>query len=448
MSAEQLQAGAGIVTITPPLGTLLAGLFHERPAETVDDDLRVRALVLDDGTARTALVVCDLIYFHEGLVAAVRERIAGQFGIPPTNVMISGTHTHTGPIIMGHRSQQPDAAYVAWLPGRIADAVGIAVSRLQPARIASGAADTQGVCFNRRYRMRNGTVIFNPGRNNPDVIKPAGPIDPQVVAMLVEDLDGTPIALWACLSLHYVGTDNELAISPDYFGKFARQVACTLGDGCVGLLANGTSGNINNVDIHGTVANSGDARSRMVAATVCATAVSAVVAQPRRRDLMISANAARVPVQRWPLSDDDLRAAEALLDASDDAEPAPFSGLSFISGQPIPGWQAPVYARSVQGIAALPAEQTVEIQAIQIGEVVIASMPGEIFVEFGLQIKATRRTAVTAVVSMANGHIGYLPTTRAFDEGGYETWRTTVSWTAKGTGEALTTGVLDLIGRL
>ncbi|CAN0473898.1 unnamed protein product, partial [Phaeothamnion confervicola] len=92
-----VQAGAGVSTITPPLGTSLCGLFEDRPARTVADDLHVRALVLDDGSNRIALVLCDLICLGSEAVNAAKDRIATRSGIPASHVMISCTHTHTGP---------------------------------------------------------------------------------------------------------------------------------------------------------------------------------------------------------------------------------------------------------------------------------------------------------------------------------------------------------------
>ncbi|HKG25489.1 MAG TPA: hypothetical protein VKB09_07555, partial [Thermomicrobiales bacterium] len=201
-----LRAGTGVTTITPPLGTPLSGHFEYREAATVADDLTARALVLDDGATRLALVVCDLIRLPASMVACARDRIAARTRIPADNVLISATHTHTGPATysgQGNAGEPPvrpdgpeptyplisrvaggllsapaDPAYVDWVAGRIADSVALACARSVPARLATGATDVAGVCFNRRYRMRDGTVVFNPGINNPDIVDVAGPVDP------------------------------------------------------------------------------------------------------------------------------------------------------------------------------------------------------------------------------------------------------------------------------
>ncbi|MBC8231129.1 hypothetical protein H8E77_16375 [bacterium] len=95
--SKGLKAGAAQSNITPLLGTSLAGSFNDRKAVDVMDDLHAKALVLDDGETKVALVVCDLIVLEVEDVNRARQIIETRCGIPPENVMISCTHTHTGP---------------------------------------------------------------------------------------------------------------------------------------------------------------------------------------------------------------------------------------------------------------------------------------------------------------------------------------------------------------
>ena len=432
-----LQAGASVVTITPPLGGPVAGLFERREAVTVADELFARALVFDDGRTRLALVLCDLICISGASVGAARDRIAARCNIPASHVMISCTHTHTGPATTGLLGIAPNAPYLDWLAGQIADAVAIACTRLIPARVAYGATAVEGICFNRRFRMRDDTVVFNPGIGNPDIIGPVGPTDPEVTALLVEDEAGRPIALWANLSLHYVGTDDPLAISADYYGHFARDVSRTLGPECIGLLTNGTSGDINNVDVTRAVEEQGTTRARLVATTVAAAAIAATMMQRRDGEAALDARTVPFPVARRPITDGDVRLAEAIL--ADPAGPTPTqsSAFSFVVGQPIPAHQVRTYADEVLELARMPDERTTEVQVMCVGDFAIVALSGEIFVEFGLAIKAGSPFARTAVVSLANDYIGYIPTMEAFGQGGYETWAARSAWSAPGTGERM-----------
>ncbi len=458
-----LRAGAGVVTITPPLGTPLAGHFEERRAETIDDDLTARSLVLDDGAAPLALVVCDLIRLPGHVVGAAREAVAARCGIPAERVMISATHTHTGPVTAsggGDPGERPmlaaggdpataelidadaDPGDLAWLAGRIDDAVAVAGSRLRPARLAHGTTKVAGACFNRRYRMGDGTVVFNPGVGNPDIRGAVGPVDPTVTALLVEALDGTPLALWANLALHYVGTDDERAVSADYYGAFAWAVPRLLGDGCVGLLTNGASGDVNAIDLEPVVPARGAARARLVARAVAAAAVNAARLGRRPEAPLLAADVVPLALQRCPISADDVAGAEAILGRTD-PDPEPAASFGFVVGQPIPARQARTYARDVLALAAMPNAGTTEIQVMRLGGLALVALPGEIFVELGLAIKAASPFPTTAIVGLANDQVGYVPTAAAFGQGGYETWRTRISWTAAGTGEAMVATALE-----
>ncbi len=472
---RSLRAGTGVTVITPPLGMPLAGHFEYREAATIADDLTARALVLDDGATRLALVVCDLIRVPAWMVAAAREQIAERCGIPGDHVMIAATHTHTGPVIStgqgdpgeppvlpdsptptyhlarpaagGLLSAPADPVYLDWVAGRIADSVVIACARAVAARIAVGATDVAGVCFNRRFQMRDGTVVFNPGINNPDIVAPAGPVDPRVTALLVEDLAGTPLALWANLALHYVGTDDPLAVSADYFGQFARLVPRFLGDSCVGFLTNGASGDINNIDVTGAITTAGTARGRMVATAVAAAAVQATAFAPRTEATLA---ATRIPfqVRRSAVTDTDVALAQRILAAAGDDELPPEAPFSFVVGQPIPASQWRTYAHEVLALSRMPAEETTEIQVMRIGDLALVALPGEIFVALGLAIKQASPFRQTAVVGLANDHIGYVPTIEAVRQGGYETWRTRLSWSAPGTGEEMVAAAWAALGEL
>ena len=425
-----IEAGTGVVIITPALGTHLAGMFEVRPAATVDRDITVRALVIGNGSERVALIVCDLICVTADIVRSARSLIEAATGIPPSHVMISATHTHSGPAPVQLLSTMPDPDYVRGLPQRIADAVSIAVESLQPACISSGGADTQDVCFNRRFRMKDGTVRFNPGIGNPDIVEVSGPTDPEVTAMLVEDFDGRAIALWACLSLHYVGVANQHAVSPDYYGDFVDSTAAWLGDDCVGFLTNGTSGQINNVDVRPHEQIPAAEQRKRVANAVAAAAVKATTLQPRHDEVEIEAILHPINIMRRDITELDLELAQWIVNGEVDDQQ-----FGYVVGQSIPQSQLRQYAKEALAIANWPSSIESEVQTIRIGDFSIVGLPGEIFVEFGLALKEASPHSTTAVVSLANDYVGYIPTTQAFTEGAYETWSAKSAWAAPGTGE-------------
>ena len=119
--------------------------------------------------------------------------------------MISATHSHTGPVLPTGSSRDPALAgegvgkaqqYVEALPARIADAVRRANAKLAPAKASVGRGFEDRLSFNRRFFMKDGTVGWNPGKLNPNIVAPAGPIDPDVPVVYFESpADGKPIAL-------------------------------------------------------------------------------------------------------------------------------------------------------------------------------------------------------------------------------------------------------------
>ena len=189
-----LLAGAATSNITPWLGVTMPGSFRARYGEDVHDELLAKALVIDNGDVRIAMVTCDLIGMPEVIANAVKARIEERCGITPECVMVNATHTHSGAGISNLLGVGEDEGYTAWLPLKVADAVEMAIKRLQPARIGFASVMEDRIAFYRRWYMKNGTVRMNPGKNNPDLVKPVGEIDPELAMMYLEGVDGTPIS--------------------------------------------------------------------------------------------------------------------------------------------------------------------------------------------------------------------------------------------------------------
>jgi hypothetical protein len=454
-----MRAGAATLDITPPVGVALAGSFTARYATGIADPLSCRAVVLEDGAGpggRIALVLCDLICMPGATVRAVRERLAGGTDVPPDRILIAGTHTHTAASPTGLLGTPPASEYMAALPERIATAIGMAAQRLRPARAAWGAGEEGGVVFNRRFRMRDGTVRMNPGRRNPDALAPVGPVDPQLGVLWIEGEDGVPIACLASYALHYVGTDGAALVSADYFGAYDRWLRRIFGPEVVPFLFNGASGDVNNVDVHDPAQLSGRRQAERVAGILAGETLRVVqrAAPAATREVPLGAVGARLPFQRKAITAGDLEVAGRLLALPEDVPPAerraragagaagPFS---WVVGQPLPDEVLVQYAAECRRLAELPLAQETELIALRVGDCAWIGLPGEIFVELGLAIKASSPFAPTLVASLANDYVGYVPTRRAAEmEGGYETWAARSALPAAGTGDAM----VDLAGQL
>ena len=428
MPAPQLRAGAAASNITPMLSTPIVG-GGTRNAEHIHDEFYARCLVLDDGQTRIGIVVCDNLGISRSVLDVARRLAHESTGIPAKNILISSTHTHSGPNAR-ENADSPDALdeYPRFLTMRIADGLRRAVNNLEPARIGWGAGSLPGQVFNRRWRMKQGSpsllnpfggtdiVRMNPGVANPDLIEPAGPTDPEISILSVQALDGRPIALLANYSLHYVGGVPANHSSADYFGMFADRIADLLGarrldPPFVGIMSNGTSGDVNNipVGVPEPVRGKGPfAQMRLVAEQVAAEVYKAcqtiryndwVPLRMIQSELVLKARKPTTEQLAW--SKDVLN------------RPASIPPKHRDESQ---------YARRMSQLAAAPDEVPIILQTVQIGQLGIAAIPFEVFTEIGLEIKAKSPFKPTFTISIANGYGGYLPTPAQHKLGGYETW--------------------------
>ena len=445
-----LKAASATANITPPLGTEIPGGFRPRYAENVDDELFAKALVVDNGETRVAIVTCDLIAISEKIADSAKARIAERCGIPPAYIMINATHTHTAVAVANLLGVGEDTDYTAWVPLKIADAVELAVRRLQPARIGFASVDEERITFNRRWRMKDGTVRMNPGVEHPDLVEPTGAIDPEVAMMFVEADDGTPISAVANFSLHYIGTDNGNALSADYFGHFDRLMRRYLGETCVSLLWNAASGQINNTDYSGRTrwTARGHQQAVKMANVLAGHFITEMQFMAMHDTLDLRGDLTTLAFQRKQITPEDLKVADQILavptGSYDAYETGPFS---WVVGQPIPMALVDIYALECQRLAKLPERMTAPIQVIGLGEAAIVALPGEVFVETGMNIKAASDASPTFLVSLANGYIGYICTDKALtQEGGYETWAAMSSLPDVGTAPKMEALVASLFG--
>jgi hypothetical protein len=423
LRAGDLKAGAYAQDVTPEkFPVSVNGGFNDRKATSANDPLHARCLVLDDGTTKLALVVVDSCMIPRAIIDSARALAEKKTGIPAANILVSATHTHTAPTLTGVFQSEPEVEYIRFLTQKIAEGIETAHKNRVPAKLRWGVAEEPNQVFNRRWKMRAGVknpdpfggqtdkVRMNPPRANPDLVEPAGPTDPRVTVLSVRTADDKPLALFANYSLHYVGDLPPL--SADYFGVFANSVAAKLkaGRDFVGILSNGTSGDVNNINFRAEAEKTkpGD-RCRLVAEAVATAGVKAIEnAEYQARVSFRSATKELELGVRKPTAA-EIKRAEAILEKA--------------KGRELRGAEE-VYARETVLIAKYPDTVKVPLQVLTIGECAVVSIPCEVFTEIGLRIKKDLSPfRTTCVVSLANGYFGYLPTPEHHALGGYETWR-------------------------
>lgn len=438
----EIKLGTGTVAINPPLGIGLAGYYHERGNEGVLDDLLVKAIVLDDGATRAAIVVCDLITMPKWIVAEARQLVEARTGIPGAHVTIAGTHTHTAPVILRELSRDATDGggksivreYSRSLPEHIAQAVAAANDKRQPVRLATGRGQEAQLAHNRRYWMRDGSVGWNPGKLNPQIVRPAGPIDPEVGVLYAASTAAgrAPVLTFVNYALH-PDTTGGTRVSADYPGALARTLALHKGPEMLTLFANGTCGNLNHVDVGWADPQKGPSEAARIGTTLAAAVFKAY---PRLTAVGSGRLRVRSEVVALPLpafSPQELEQARA------DARTARDNTRD--------GFMKLVRAHRVLDTAAREGRPLeLEMQVIALGrDVAWVAWPGEIFVELGLSVKAGSPFPYTYNVELANGAAGYIPNKSAYPEGNYEVESARVG---PGSGEMLVTSALRMLADL
>ncbi|NLY00125.1 MAG: hypothetical protein GXY83_28835 [Rhodopirellula sp.] len=428
-SADKKPFRAGVATsnITPWLGDGLVGNFGTPPpAKHVHDELHARCFVLDDGNTRIAIVINDNIYISREVLDEAKRQISEATGLPPEQMLMSGTHTHSSVSARWKNPLQPEkefTEYQQFVAHRIADGVRCAINNLQPAKIAWGTVDLPGQVFCRRWLMKPGTELFNPfgepdlakmnPGNRPDLLKPASPVDPQIGFFALETAEGRPMGLLANYSLHYVGGTGPNHISADYFAMFADRIQELLGADrldppFVAAMSNGTSGNINNNDYSVPREKRKPYEQMRLVADQCAQAVFQqykglvwhdwVPLGMRQRELELGVRKP-TPAQ--------LEHARKIL--AEPARPDKFPHERNYAERAIQQLESPETVRVV-------------LQAVRIGELGISAIPFEVFSDIGLELKARNPFKPSFTIELANGGYGYLPAPEQHKQGGYETW--------------------------
>ena len=414
-AAGDLRVGAAAVVITPAVGAAMAGYYSPRASDGVHDDLYAKAIVFEQDGRKAALVSCDLISMPHRVAAEARRAIEQQVpGLPPERVMISATHTHTGPVLPTGSSRDPAdegpgavaRQYVQSLPELIAKSVKDADAKLAPAKVSVGAGREERVSFNRRFHMKDGTVGWNAGKLNPDIVAPAGPIDPSVPVVYIETPDGKPVATYVNFAMH-LDTVGGLQVSADYPYTLGALLAKVKGRDMLTVFTIGTAGDINHVDVSTKDPQKGPGEAARIG-TILAGEVIKTYA--RLKPVTTTAPRARREIIKLDLA--------AITPA--ELEQARKTAVKF--GKDAPKFLERVHAYKVLDVAAREGKPLeAEVQVIALGDdLAFVAMPGEIFVELGLAVKKASPFKHTIIAELANGSIGYVPTRKAFGQGNYE----------------------------
>ncbi len=431
--AQYLKVGLGEANITPPVGISIPGYFEDRKSTGIHDELYAKAIILDDGKTKVVIISCDIIGIEQETILKIKESIEKELKVPKENIVIHSTHTHTGPAIVSAFGVSKDENYLEILPKLLLGSVIEANNNLKEAKIGLSSGTEKDISFNRRYLMKDGTVRTNPGYGNKDIIKPAGPIDPEVGVIKIEDKTGKLRGIlvnFAChldtvgsdlISAEHPGISSNNLISADYSGVISKLIKKIKGEDLVAIFATGTCGDINHCDFIGGKLKRGYFNHTEWMGTILAGEVIKVLERIETQSqsiLRIATKRLNIPV-RSP-SPQDLKFAQRLVEVGieglTEEEKKELKNRSNLFGNEIAWAKELIYLSREK-----KKTEEVEVQVIRVGNSALVCLPGEVFVEFGLKIKESSRFKPTLIVELCNSGLGYIPTKEAFIQNtGYE----------------------------
>lgn len=400
LAADDLSAGFAKVDITPPVGAIITGPMGPKSTGT-DDPLQARAMVVQNGEKKLAIVGIDLVKIRLDLSDKVIALVTQQTDITRDGILICPSHNHSSPLIpMDGDKATANKAYIDTLPKLISDAIVLANKALQPARMSVGRSIVLEGHINRRLITKTDGLVLNTWlkkvndlKEVPQVLGTESVIDPELWLVRFDSPDGKMLGSLVNFTCHpclhdRIQTHNW---SADFPGVIADTLAKEFGEQAVGVFTQGASGNI-----QPPVCWAPDWKER---AGVFAKAA-------------VEAAKSATPIE-GPVAVDYLRRDVDVPRCNAEAQsPLKITRL---------GWRPESFEGAKLTAESMPKMRKVPVSAARIGPFAIATNAGELFVEWGIEVKKRSPFPHTILSELTNESAGYEPTRLAFEHEGYET---------------------------
>ncbi len=426
-NSSVLQAGFAQIDITP---RTLPAKTYWNVTEKVYDPLYARAAVFQGTGGTIALLSLDIVIIEREYVAKIRERVSAQCGIPAQAIMVCATHNHACPAVVERPWSAKDNAYLEMLVEWGAQAITEAQSCMVPVEIGTDSCHESRISFNRRFVLRNGTVISQPSFNivDNDVLFAEAIIDPEVGVLCVRDNNQKIVGIlvnFACHPTHLMGE----GLSAGFPGALCDRIRQAYGEHVVTLFLNGSCGNV----IHNNYADPTHKQDKESVGSCLAENVMRVINRlDFHTDARVSASSSTVKIR--------YREIEGLEHNLNNLQT--YNVFPALIQR---GW----YSWSLDKLKAMHAQsdhENAELQVFKIGDTVLGAIPAEYFAQDGLRIKEQSPFRNTFVVTLANGWLGYIPNRESFARiGGHESTWCISSKMESAAGDILAGEILKLI---
>ena len=393
-----LNFGFGETDITPSEPTLLAGYYYDRLSTGVHDRLAARSMAVSDGKTCAVLCMLDLICLAEPLIAKTQRLLREKGMLSPENLLLAAIHSHTAPDI------RRETAYAAGLPAQVVESVRLALDDLSPrdAKIASGKApDLQ---FIRRYRMKDGSVVTNPGILNPDVVAPIGKPDPEVLTLLVSETERT-VGGFVNFGLH-CDTVGGTKVSADWTHYLRQALSKELNISGPLLTPIACCGDVNHWNVFKRVTSRRFEETERIGVQLAKDVLTSLPSAEPIHASPVRALKRNIQLNTSMPTENELVAAKKIM-ARPERKDVDFELDRVIATRQL-------------RVAEIGPTLSLTVGVITFGEVALVGIPAEYFSALGRDIKARSPFHHTAIITLADRTMSYIGGQRNYEEGGYE----------------------------
>ncbi len=419
--------------ITPDKPVALSGQFHKRISTHVEAPLWSTALAIEarDGERsidQAILISCDLVGIDDSIPPRLRRSLAGRLaGFDTRKLILNATHTHTGPVTgekwyeVTEAGVMKPAEYVEFLLKRLAEVATEAWEKRRPGSVNWGLGYAV-VGFNRRMVYADGHAVMY-GRNDTDAFRHVeGYEDSTVQTLFFRDGKGDLTGVAVNVPCPSQVVEGENYISSDFWNDVRAILRERFTKELYVLAWTGASGDLSP---HQQIQKTAAARMRQMSGNVSETRAIAIriadavtyafgaVRNESRERLPFAHSVQELQLPTSRISREEYLNAKSACDA--------------IGAKPRGDWGREDYARLAWHQEVIDryehpekhASYPMELHALRLGDVAIATNPFELFLDYGIQIQTRSRALQTFVIQLACGDGGYLPTERAVAGGGY-----------------------------
>ena len=415
--------GYARVNINPQLGIPFAGCFKPYVAKGVLDDIEAVAVAIESDGKRAVIISVDNCGIPKEIMTPMREAISASEGIPTEAIFVHSTHIHTGPKLLPDTGLDIVEDYGVFLKYKLITVTRLAFADLKPARMGIGTGEAKNVAFIRRYRMKDGRAMTNPGVNNPDIVAPIGTTDERVHVIRFERECDVDVVI-ANFANHpdVVGGEYVSSDWPGMTRRFTEQIL----DGAKCILLNGAQGDVNHVNVHPEAGDFNDmfhdfdgcsrgyGHARHIARVVTAAIMSVYDKVEWLEDCKLQYMQRFVDINSNKPDPSEIPEASYIYDMwkSGRVDELPYEGMM----------KTTMVANAFRVMKLKDAPETFPMlfSVITIGSVALFGLPGEPFTGIGRGLKEAEGWRMVIPCCQTNAKEGYFPMKDSYDEGGYE----------------------------